>query len=463
MASANLSLSNILSLSSNILNLLSRPDNKKCIDIYDKNVPDISGTWSQNYKILRIEKYENLPSNINAEFINSFFDDDRYTLAEKTFGKFSKIPDIEKPRVLIKQDPKDPRYCIVYEDALEKAIRPVTGIRPGHIRRIDSCIWELINPDYDDNGIFSLKFKVDKNGKVNKMIGHYFEAGYGTLGLVQAPTCGIIVYEKLDDEIKTTEQIKTPDTFRQGNLGCINCDDAPKFVYEIIPKSNGLCEKRLGISEDRIDVDVELLLARTTAKSELEETIPRDFMFNRNLLTRENMTTSEVKELSEIRNFTANAGLTRVGPLFDINGDNLIGFITQNALYLQANGKSIANIESVQQFLPREYWVPMKDFNPFQQITQRVDKAKEENVLYGLSTMKEFYEKTDNTEVKTRTIPPDAFFSVVKDRIESVCARTAAGTQLSQETKAFISVKEDLMTGLSLDQAVALSSSVGSE
>ena len=105
----------------------------------------------------------------------------------------------------------------------------------------------------------------------------------------------------------------------------------------------------------------------------------------------------------------------------------------------------------------------MKDFNPFQQITQRVDKAKEENVLYGLSTMKEFYEKTDNTEVKTRTIPPDAFFSVVKDRIESVCARTAAGTQLSQETKAFISVKEDLMTGLSLDQAVALSSSVGSE
>ena len=112
-------------------------------------------------------------------------------------------------------------------------------------------------------------------------------------------------------------------------------------------------------------------------------------------------------------------------------------------MYLQANGKSIANIESVQQFLPREYWVSMKDFNPFQKITQRVDKAKEENVLYGLSTMKEFYEKTDNTEVKTTTIPPDAFFSVVKDTIGSVCARTAAGTQLSQPTTALLMSKQN--------------------
>lgn len=429
------SLSSVLNISSNVLDIIGNSRNKKCNDIYDKNVPDISGTWSQNYKILRIEKYENLPSKIDADYINSFFEENRYTLAERTFGKFSDIKDIEKPRVLIKQDPKDKRYCIVYEDALEKAIRPVTGIRPGNIRRIDSCHWELINPDYDDNGIFSLKFKVDKNGKVNKMIGHYFEAGYGTLGLVQAPTSGIIVYEKLDDDIKTTEQFKTPDTVRKIKNRFVSPANRLEERVNVLPQSDGVCMKEL-------EEGAEKSVLPRNAKSKSESSPPSEWMFNRNLLTRENMTNSEVKELSEIRDFTANSGLTRDGPIFTTNGEFLIGFINQKALYLQANGKSIANIESVQQFLPREYWVPMKDFNPFQKITQRVDVAKE-NPLYGISSLKEFYEKTDNTEVKTRTIPPDAFFSVVKDTIGSVCARTAAGTQLSQSTIALLMSKQN--------------------
>jgi hypothetical protein len=415
------SLSSVLNISSNVLDIIGNSRNKKCIDIYDKNVPDISGTWSQNYKILRIEKYENLPSKIDADYINSFFEENRYTLAERTFGKFSDIKDIEKPRVLIKQDPKDARYCIVYEDALEKAIRPVTGIRPGHIRRIDSCIWELINPDYDDNGIFSLKFKVDKNGKVNKMIGHYFEAGYGTLGLVQAPTCGIIVYEKLDDEIKTTDQFKTPDNVRKIKNRFVPPEQ--RRYLNVLPQSDGLCSKEL--------LDAEKSVLPRNAKSKSESSPPSEWIFNRNLLTRENMTNSEVKELSEIRDFTANSGLTRDGPIFTTNGEFLIGFINQKALYLQANGKSIANIESDQVFLPKENWVSMKDFNPFQKITQRVDKAKE-NPLYGISSLEEFYEKTDKTdktEIKTRKPA-----SRVKDRIESVCARTAACTQLSQPT-----------------------------
>ena len=79
-----------------------------------KMFPIFSGTWSQNYKILRIEKYENLPSKIDADYINSFFEENRYTLAERTFGKFSDIKDIEKPRVLIKQDPKRQKYIVLF-------------------------------------------------------------------------------------------------------------------------------------------------------------------------------------------------------------------------------------------------------------------------------------------------------------------------------------------------------------
>ena len=94
------------------------------------------------------------------------------------------------------------------------------------------------------------------------MIGHYFEAGYGTLGLVQAPTSGIILYEKLDDDIKTTQQFKTPDTVRKIKNRFVPPANPLEDRVNVSPKSDGLCRK---------DLDVKLKSVRPrNAKSKSE-------------------------------------------------------------------------------------------------------------------------------------------------------------------------------------------------
>jgi hypothetical protein len=170
--------------------------------------PNLQGTWEVSYKVLRIERDENIPKSLTPDFFENKYE---FNYADNS----SDEDNSKKAKIIIKQDKNDKRFCIIYEPKLPGVLRPESGFKPAiiqyHGNHDDGLLWELNSPDYDDNGNTKTVFTSGpkNNNTPTSMTGIYLESGYSELGFIQTPTIGVLKYTKLSDSIILPSNINT--------------------------------------------------------------------------------------------------------------------------------------------------------------------------------------------------------------------------------------------------------------
>jgi hypothetical protein len=178
------------------------------------NVPDITGTWNQVYKIHRIPEvvYEEIQKEtVSKDYLKNY--KFRYTIGDSP--------------VILKQDDNDNRFATLFTLSQDK-VRPDLGIQPILLTKIsDNKNWTFICQDYDDNGSYIMEIYTDDNNKAYYMRGSYGEAGFNNFSKNQLPTTGMVELVRLSDSISI------PDN-------------------EIIPRKNNLLKRnKVSVNEDK--------------------------------------------------------------------------------------------------------------------------------------------------------------------------------------------------------------------
>lgn len=325
------------------------------------DIPNLTGTYIQKYKILKVENSEQLE---DKELTKEFFDN--YFKNSNLFVESSKN---DNEKIIIKQNENDKRYAIVYESELkDSAIRSYKGIRPGIIRKIGDCLWELINPDYDDNGVFSIRFKVNKNGEVYNMIGNYYEAGYSESNpLLQKPTVGIINYEKISDSIEIKENIKNRNLTLDKLLPRLKKNY--KFKKSILNKNKIITrnvKEKYGLNFNltagpdgisTITISSGYLIDEKTNTKKNEKIIPdteikyyyQKFLFKENFINN-----SKLNEINQLLNKKFQYGIIFNGPLFNEEFDKIQGEIQFTTFYSVFDGKISLFTENIYYILDQK-------------------------------------------------------------------------------------------------------------
>jgi hypothetical protein len=135
------------------------------------NPPNIVGDWYYYVKVLRQETIGTKPSF------------DKYVT-----GQFP---------VTFEQDGD---FVILSSEA-DPPLRPSAGYNVGYWNKVymaNGFYWQLVYPDYDDNGIYILTIsEINSEGMVTKLSGVYHEGGFNSANPSQLPTVAGITFTKL--------------------------------------------------------------------------------------------------------------------------------------------------------------------------------------------------------------------------------------------------------------------------
>lgn len=259
-------------------------------------IPDIQGTWGLKYKVLRVEREENIPQNLAPDYFESKYKF-RYAIdgLEQDKNKNAKL--------IIKQDKEDKRFCIIFEQELPGSIRPIVGYRPGiitfHGIHDNGFLWELTTPDYDDNGVFKLVFLSGSDNKPQIMNGIYSESGYSELGEIQAPTVGNVEYTKINSSIILPENVKTR---------CVPYEIDLDKKYFLMESDNFITERSMENS-DKIEP-------------------PSEFFYNRLILEQKTLSKEELEQFSKEQGVNFQYAYNFTGAIFNMEKTEIIGMIT---------------------------------------------------------------------------------------------------------------------------------------
>lgn len=192
-----------------------------------EKINDISGTWLIEGKILRIN-HDNLPV---SKLLNY------------------------KQEIIITHNKEDNDYLLIYskpDSGTPFSLRPKSGYHPGLITK-DIINIDKINvmiTDYDDNGVFNLKeFKREK-GEITQFVGTYFESGFSSLSLVQAPTVAKLKMTKISKDI-LIEKKDNDETLEENIISVSNIED-DEFSWNT---KDMFQEKLQNISSNRYIID----------------------------------------------------------------------------------------------------------------------------------------------------------------------------------------------------------------
>jgi hypothetical protein len=138
----------------------------------NNNPPDISGDWYYFSKILRQNTLGSKPS----------FNEYNYSQYETNI--------IQDGHFIIQSTEPDP------------PLRPSAGYKVGYWNKVytnnNNFFWQLVQPDYDDNGIYLINIsEKNNNGIVTKLTGVYYEGGFNTTNPSQLPSVGGISFTRL--------------------------------------------------------------------------------------------------------------------------------------------------------------------------------------------------------------------------------------------------------------------------
>jgi len=159
-----------------------------------KQNQSISGTWRISGKIFRAGGY----NAINKKF---------------SFTDYSS-------KVIINEDNESDYFTIFpLVDDGNSALRSYSNFQPGlKIKdEVRDKKMKIILPDYDDNGTFQFtESSRNKNGEISKFDGIYIESGYSKDNILQVPSIGKLIMEKLSDDDTITT--KLPENIINNNV-----------------------------------------------------------------------------------------------------------------------------------------------------------------------------------------------------------------------------------------------------
>jgi hypothetical protein len=259
-------------------------------------IPNIQGTWGLKYKVLRVEREENIPQKLAPDYFESKYKF-RYAIEglEQDKNKNAKL--------IIKQDKEDKRFCVIFEQELPGSIRPIVGYRPGiltfHGIHDNGFLWELTTPDYDDNGVFKLIFLSGPDNKPQIMNGIYSESGYSELGEIQAPTVGNVEYTKINSSIKLPENVITR---------CVPYEIDLDRNYFLMESDNFITERSVENNDDNLEIS--------------------EFFYNRLILHKTTLNKEELEQFSKDQGVNFQYAYNFQGPLFNVEKTEIIGMIT---------------------------------------------------------------------------------------------------------------------------------------
>lgn len=259
-------------------------------------IPNIQGTWGLKYKVLRVEREENIPQKLAPDYFESKYKF-RYAIdgLEQDKNKNAKL--------IIKQDKEDKRFCVIFEQELPGSIRPIVGYRPGiltfHGIHDNGFLWELTTPDYDDNGVFKLIFLSGPDNKPQIMNGIYSESGYSELGEIQAPTVGNVEYTKINSSIKLPENVITR---------CVPYEIDLDRNYFLMESDNFITERSVENNDDNLEIS--------------------EFFYNRLILHKTTLNKEELEQFSKDQGVNFQYAYNFQGPLFNVEKTEIIGMIT---------------------------------------------------------------------------------------------------------------------------------------
>jgi len=133
--------------------------------------PDLTGNWYYYVEVVRQEVEGGQPdinNRINTQFITSVTQSGRFILMT--------VP-------------------------IDLPLRPQAGYIMGFWNKINtptSSYWQLVMPDYDDNGQYFLTVSDFNNDIVSKLSGVYTESGFSTINQNQKPTVGAATLTRID-------------------------------------------------------------------------------------------------------------------------------------------------------------------------------------------------------------------------------------------------------------------------
>ena len=156
------------------------------------NVPNVEGTYAKSIKCLRVERGVELPLTMMDDYLMDY---------EFNYSQENLETSINN-RIIIRQDEKNPKFGLIYEDVLQNSLKPASGLRPFVITRGSNNNWLLISVDYDDNGKIELEIITDDDNNVVRLDGHYTESGYDSVSVIQVPTVGTITCKKISSTIE---------------------------------------------------------------------------------------------------------------------------------------------------------------------------------------------------------------------------------------------------------------------
>jgi hypothetical protein len=259
-------------------------------------IPDIQGTWGLKYKVLRVEREENIPKNLAPDYFET---QHKFRYAIDGFDE----DENKDGKLIIKQDKKDKRFCVIFEQELPGAIRPIVGYRPGILKfhgiHDNGFLWELTSPDYDDNGVFKLIFLSGPDNKPQNMTGIYCESGYSELGLLQAPTIGDVEYTKISSSIRLPDNLKTR---------CVPYEMDLDKKYFLMESDNFITERSMENS-DKIEP-------------------PSEFFYNRLTFEQKTLTKEELEQFSKEQGVNFQYAYNFTGAIFNMEKTEIIGMIT---------------------------------------------------------------------------------------------------------------------------------------
>ena len=258
-------------------------------------IPDIQGTWGLKYKVLRVEREENIPQNLAPDYFESKYKF-RYAIdgLEQDKNKNAKL--------IIKQDKEDKRFCVIFEQELPGSIRPIVGYRPGiitfHGIHDNGFLWELTTPDYDDNGVFKLVFLSGSDNKPQIMNGIYSESGYSELGEIQAPTVGNVEYTKINSSIRLPENVMTR---------CVPYEIDLEKKYFLSESDNFITERSVENNDNNLEMT--------------------EFFYNRLILEQMTLPKEELEQFSKDQGVNFQYAYNFQGPLFNKGKTKIIGML----------------------------------------------------------------------------------------------------------------------------------------